>query len=115
MTSIELLVCIFIIISIIFSVSVSLFKLIDFDFSYYYFETAVYSGMWRGKLAKSYTENICIVQKDNTLKEYRSFFENELKDLQVISFHSAKSGTYNLKNSTKITVEPILFEVSKGR
>jgi len=115
MTSVELLVCIFIIIFVVLSVSVNVLKLIDFDFSYYYFETAVYSGLWKGEFVKSYNENTCVVQKKDIFTEYKRASENDIKGLQVISFHSAKSGTYHLKNSNKITIEPILFEVSKER
>lgn len=114
MTIVELLISISIIIFLTFSVSVNVSKLIDFGFSYYYFEAAVYSGMWKGRFMKDYVENTCIVQNDD-FREYRNIGDGTLKGLQVISFRSAKSGTYHLKNSNKITIEPIIFEVSKER
>lgn len=114
MTIVELLISISIIIFLTFSVSANVSKLIDFGFSYYYFEAAVYSGMWKGQFTKDYVENTCIVQNGN-FREYRNIGEGTLKGLQVNSFYWARSGTYELVKSDKITIEPILFEVSKGR
>ncbi len=115
MNVVELLICVFIVLSIFIISSNNIFKLLDLDFSYYFFETAVYSGLWKGNFAKTYSENSCFIERNNSSVNFKSACVRELNGLQVVSFQSARSNTYRLKNSLEITIEPILFEVSKGR
>lgn len=108
---VELITCIFLIFALGLFTSVKIFKVIDFDFSYYFFETAVYSGLWKGSFEKNYTQESCIIRKNSNLVKFRTTSTPELKGLQVVSFQSVRSNTYYLENSMEVTIEPILFEV----
>ncbi|MFN3692389.1 MAG: hypothetical protein ACK4R7_05815 [Fervidobacterium sp.] len=107
MSTLELLITLIVFTFIIYSVCVNFHKLLDLDFSYYYFETAVYSGLWKGYSVKEYDGGMCNIMFLGYNYYFKRFSDNSLNKLSVKSFENAKSGTY--KNS--ITIEPIFFEV----
>lgn len=107
MSTLEILITVLIFTVIIYIACVNFYKLLDFDFTYYYFETAVYSGLWKGYSQKEYIGDSCNITflKNNYYIKRQS--EESLNKLLVKSFENAKSGTY--KNF--ITIEPIFFKV----
>ncbi|MCX7654573.1 MAG: hypothetical protein N2Z58_07865 [Fervidobacterium sp.] len=113
---VELLTCLTIIICIVLIVSVNLFNITDIDFTYYFFETIVYSGLWKGSFTKYYEKGICTLRKsDGTLIKNEKLYDENINGLLVNPFCFAKSDTYCLNKPFQITIEPILFEVSRGR
>ncbi len=102
---ISILVITFILTSMIFNFS----KLLNLDIYYEYIQTAVYSGLWKANFVKEYNSNSCrIYRKDNKVEFYR-VSEEALKGLFVIPFGWTESGTF----FNGITIEPIMFEVSR--
>lgn len=108
MSTLEILLSIFVLFFIMLGVSVNFYKLVNFDFSYYFFETAVYSGLWKGYSVKEYFSDTCKINMLGNNKSFRRLSDSSLDNLVVESFKTAKSGTY--KNM--ITLEPIVFQVS---
>ncbi|MEJ5257473.1 MAG: hypothetical protein WHS64_04405 [Fervidobacterium sp.] len=80
----------------------------DIDLSNQYVETAVYSGLWKGELQKTYKSNECLVISTSMFSFMRPT-EPTLSNLIVMSFKWVRSDTYN-----SIAVEPIFLSISSN-
>ncbi|MGC8820717.1 MAG: hypothetical protein ACP5PP_06435 [Fervidobacterium sp.] len=109
MTLLEILISIMVLTFVFSFLIVNFSNVLNVDLSYDIILTAVYSGLWKSDLIKEYFSRTCNVKNKRVMFSIES--ENVLNGITILPFNCVKSGTF----FNGITIEPIMFEVSKGR